>query len=91
MTEFLSKAFETPELASTNVLSLLTLWLAVITAAEGHLWVRTHRAAKRLTVVILTVVTRRGVTKERVEVVEVPKEYTAGAKRLHRNASIHRY
>jgi len=90
MTEFLSKAFETPELASTNILSLLTLWLAVITAAEGHLWVRTHRAAKRITVVILTVVTRKGVTKERV-LVERPKDLPTGAKRLHRNASIHHY
>jgi hypothetical protein len=53
--------------------------------------VRTHRAAKRITVVILTVVTRKGVTKERVLVEDRPKDLPAGAKRLHRNASIHHY
>ena len=90
MPEFLTKAFETPELASTNILSLLTLWLAVITAAEGHLWVRVHRAAKRVTLTVLTVVTRQGIVQE--EVIEgSPRQLRRAAQQLRRNASIQRY
>lgn len=88
MTEILSKAFETPELASTNILSILTIWLSLVTAAEGHLWVRTREAAKRVTITVLVRTGRKTYTVEKV--VET-KDLTPAAKHLKRNASIHHY
>lgn len=96
MLEILHKGFETPELASTNLLSLLTLVLSLVTAAEGHLWVRTRERARKVTMVILTLcTTRNGVTEQLTEEVieEAPPlpAYSMAARKLRRNASLHRF
>lgn len=90
MIELFAKAFETPELASTNMLSILTLWLSITTVAEGHLWLRTRQAAVRATLKVLAAATRRGFQKVEDEVEDIHPAKPA-AQRLHRNASIHRY
>jgi hypothetical protein len=90
MFEMIATAFETPELASTNLLSILTLFLSITTAADAHLWRRTREAAKRVTVTVITRAVRQG-DRTSITQTETIRETTPAARRLHRNASIHRY
>lgn len=83
MMEILAEAFSTPELASTNVLSLTSIILAGGTYADARVWERTKRRAAKITTKVLR--------KQAPAPAIAPPAVNVAAQRLHRNASSHRF
>lgn len=82
MIEILAQAFATPEVASTNVLSISSVVLAVGTYADARVWERTKNRAKKITNTVL---------RKQAPAPAVTRVITPAARKLHRNASSHRF